>query len=324
MKFFRYLFIYSIFCLIFFSCKKKNENLWNQPIEVSKETVDLVDISKEYFDSNISTENFKQKFPWFQGTVSDADFEARRRDADELKIYKEAISKINQKQLKADLSELFTRIKFYFPNFKSPKVFLFSSALQMAKDPIFYEPKEHLLFIDISGFMGTGNENYKGLEQYFQKSMNPKNMVPKVSQMISEQLVPANINHQKFLDILIYNGKLMMLQDAFLPNYPNHLKINYTPDEYEWATTNEANIWNFFVENDLIFSDDTKLQERFIAPAPFSKFYTEIDNQSSPQIGIFIGWQIGKKYFEKNTETKLKDFIEMSANDIFNQSEYRP
>jgi hypothetical protein len=76
--------------------------------------------------------------------------------------------------------------------------------------------------------------------------------------------------------------------------------MNYTQKQYEWATGNEANIWNYFVESNLIFGDDPRLGERFISPGPFSKFYTEIDNESSPQIGIFTGWQICKAYLKEN------------------------
>jgi hypothetical protein len=32
--------------------------------------------------------------------------------------------------------------------------------------------------------------------------------------------------------------------------------MNYTQKQYEWATGNEANIWNYFVESNLIFGDD--------------------------------------------------------------------
>ena len=306
------------------SCKKEPKNLWKTEIEDKMEVVQITDISKEYFDPNISTEAFKQKYPWFQGTVTDKDFDLRRKDTAEIKIYKEAVTKIDQTKLKSDLEELFTRVKHYFPEFRSPKVFLFSSSLQMAKDPIFLQPEDHLLFIDVTGFMGENNPNYKGMEQYFQNSMNPQNIVPKVSQIIAENIVPVDGDYQKFIDLLIYNGKIMLLQDAFLPNIQDHLKINYTPKQYEWATANEANVWNFFVENNLVFSDEPRLNERFIAPAPFSKFYTAIDNESSPQIGVFTGWQICKKFFEKYPETKLQDFLKMKASEIFNQSEYKP
>jgi hypothetical protein len=194
----------------------------------------------------------------------------------------------------------------------------------MVQDPIFYDPKGNLLFIDVTGFMGEGNPNYKGLEMYFQKSMNPNNIVPKAAQIFAEGFVKESPDHQKFIDMMILNGKIMILKDAFLPTYPEYLKMNYTQKQYEWAVANEANIWNYFVENNIIFGDDHRLEDRFIAPGPFSKFYTEIDNESSPQVGIFTGWQICKEYLKQKPEVTLQDFLNTDATVIFNQSGYKP
>jgi hypothetical protein len=51
--------------------------------------------------------------------------------------------------------------------------------------------------------MGDGNPHYKGLELYFQKSMNPQNIVPKVSQLFAENIVTESPDHQKFIDQII-------------------------------------------------------------------------------------------------------------------------
>ncbi|MFP3592688.1 gliding motility protein GldB [Chryseobacterium sp. SIMBA_038] len=324
MKIFRTIALSSLLVLALNSCKKDAQNQWNVEVKNPAEKVEITDISKQFYDPNVSLDQFKAQFPWFQGTVSDADFGKRRTDAGEVKLYKEAIGKIDQNKLQKELQELFSHIKYYFPQFKSPKVFLFSSALQMIQDPIFYDDKGNLLFIDVTGFMGDGNPNYKGLELYFQKSMNPQNIVPKVSQIFAENVVKESPDHQKFIDQIILNGKIMMVQDAFLPNFPDYLKMNYTKKQYDWTVTNEANIWNYFVENNLIFGDDHRLVERFIAPGPFSKFYTEIDNESSPQVGIFAGWQVCRAYFKEKPDTKLVDFLKMDATTIFNQSGYKP
>ncbi|WBV61462.1 gliding motility protein GldB [Chryseobacterium camelliae] len=323
MKIFRITILSSILVLSLHSCKKEQETPWKVEIEKPAEKVQVVDISKMFYDKNVPLDQFKTSFPWFQGTVPDEDFAKRRADANEIKIYNEAIQKIDVQKLQTELQELFSHIKYYFPKFNSPKVYLFSSALQMAQDPIIYDEKTGFLFIDITGFMGDGNANYKGLEMYFQKSMNPANIVPKVSQIFAENIVTAS-TEQKFVDQLILNGKIMTLQDAFLPNFPDYLKMNYTAKQYDWAVANEANIWNYFVENNLIFSDDPRLVERFISPGPFSKFYTEIDNESSPQIGIFTGWQICKSYIKQNPETKLLDFLKLDAQTIFNKAGYKP
>ncbi len=324
MKFFRYLLFSAAILIGLNSCKKDSENLWKVDVKNPVSKVELNDISKEFYDPNVPLETFTQKYPWFQGTVPDEDFAERRKDSTEIEVYKEAISKIDQEKLNRDLADLFSHIKNYFPQFKEPAVYLYSSALQGVMDPIFYGSDDNILFIDITAFMGESNLNYKGLELYFQKSMNPKNILPKVSEIFAEHFVEPNGDSQKYIDQMIYYGKLMTLQDAFIPNEPDALKINYTPEQYDWAIANEANIWNYFVENDVLFSDDARLIERFINPAPFSKFYTEIDNESSPQIGIFTGWQICKKFYQEKPETKLADFLKMNAQEIFNQSNYKP
>lgn len=324
MKIFRIAIVSSVLVLSLTACKKEQDAQWNVEIKNPAEKVEITDISKEFYNPDVSMEQFKAKFPWFQGTVSDEDFAKNKVNPEEIKIYKEAASKIDQTKLKKDFQDLFSHIKYYFPQFKTPKIYLFSSALQMIQDPIFYDEEGNQLFIDISGFMGNKNANYKGLEDYFQKSMNPNNIVPKVSRLFAEQIVPFSTDHQKFIDLLVYNGKVMMLQDAFLPETPDFLKINYDQKQYEWSSANEANIYNYFVENNLIFGDDHRLVDRFINPGPFSKFYTQIDNESSPMVGVFIGWQICKEYFKKNPDTKLFEFLKMDATEIFNKAGYKP
>lgn len=324
MKFFRYLLLITTAAILPLSCAKDSSTPWQAHVEMTDKAVPLTDLSGEFYDAAVPLETFKQKYPWFQGSVPDEDFALRRADEEEIKIYREAIAKINTEKLSTDLAKLFAHVQHYFPEFQQPKVFLYSSVLQSALDPVFYQTAENMIFIDVTGFMGENNPNYKGMEQYFQKSMNPANIVPRASLILAEHFVPHSEAGQKFIDQIVFEGKLMTLQDAFLPDEPDYLKINYTPQQYEWAQTNESNIWNYFVENNLVFSDDMRLAERFIRPGPFSKFYTEVDNESSPQIGIFTGWQICRKFYEEKPKTKLADFLKMSAQEIFNQSNYKP
>ena len=61
-------------------------------------------------------------------------------------------------------------------------------------------------------------------------------------------------------------------------------------------------IWNYFVSKELLYSTDSELIKRFISPAPFSKFYLNIDVDSPGQIGQWIGLQIVKA-FKRKRET---------------------
>ena len=326
MKFFRYISFSAIIVFSLSACKKESENKWDVEIKNPVKKVNVIDLSGEFYDSKVSLEDFKKKYPWFQGSVPDADYGERRKDTMEVRVYREAISRINKPKLDKDLLNLFSHIKNYFPKFQPPHIYLYSSVVdpQNVTDPIFLREDENMLFVDITGFMGDGNKNYKGLDLYFQKSMNPDNLVPKISAFFAARLVPAQLEQQKFLDQIVYQGKIQILQDAFLPNVSDHLKINYSKEQYDWAVANEVNIWNYFVENDLLFSGDADLSERFITPGPFSKFYTEVDRESSPQIAIWTGWQICKHYLKAHPEEKLPVFLKKNATEIFNGSDYRP
>nr|HRM13383.1 gliding motility lipoprotein GldB [Flavobacterium sp.] len=62
---------------------------------------------------------------------------------------------------------------------------------------------------------------------------------------------------------------------------------------------------------------------RFINPAPFSKFYLEIDNESPGQVGAWIGWQMVRSYMENN-KVPVADLLKTDAKEIFSKSKYKP
>ena len=320
------LFIVSVFSVIFslFSCKKETENRWNVEIKKS-ESVKITDISAEFYNEKIPFETFKNDFSFFLSPqVPDATYEKKRKDALEKRVYKMALSLNKISEMEKNLESLFAHIKFYFPQFQNPKVYIFSSATELYEEPILYVPDQNILFIDISAFMGEKSEFYEGIEHYFRKEMTPGNLIAKVSETIAADYVPATPDHNKFIDKIINYGKMLTLQDAFLPKTIDQYKIGYTKEQQSWAISNEENIYNYFVENDLIFSDDNRLDERFLTKGPFSKFYTEIDQKSSPRVGAFIGWQICRKYLAEHPDVSLQKFLQLPATQIFNNSNYKP
>ena len=100
-------------------------------------------------------------------------------------------------------------------------------------------------------------------------------------------------------------------------------RIGYTEEELVWAKANEAEIWSYFVEKDLLFSTDTSLSSRFIAQAPFSKFYLELDNESPGMLGRYLGWQIVRAYMEKN-DVSLRELATIDGQELFKKSKYNP
>ena len=87
---------------------------------------------------------------------------------------------------------------------------------------------------------------------------------------------------------------------------------------------NEEYIWKYFIENELLFDTDDDLEDRFINPAPFSKFYLEIDNDSPGKIGQWIGWQIVRSFSKKNPLLNISEILDLSSEEIFKKANYKP
>jgi hypothetical protein len=82
-------------------------------------------------------------------------------------------------------------------------------------------------------------------------------------------------------------------------------------------------MWRYFIEKKLLYDTDQKLIPRFINPAPFSKFYLEIDNESPGKVGSWVGWQIVRAFMENN-EVSLQQLLQMDYKELFEKSKYKP
>lgn len=129
---------------------------------------------------------------------------------------------------------------------------------------------------------------------------------------------------RSLLGLMVYFGKDLYMKDLFLPDATDAAKIGYTQQEIDWAKVNEEEMWRYFVERNLLYNTDPKLYDRFIGPAPFSKFYLELDNESPGRLGRWLGWQIVRAYMENNKDVTLQELLQMDAKTIFENSKYKP
>lgn len=319
------LWIYTLSCLILLiSCGKKNK--WEVELKEKSTPLEITDLSQKFFDTKIPLAQLQQQYPFFFDNNGDEIWEAQRVDPYETSIY-DSIQKIYKNQpYKESLEELFAYYKHHFPNAQIPKVYVYSSGMQNIYTPVLYGAKENMLFIALDGFLGTKNNLYlqEKVFPYLAQNMNPENLPTAVVQAIGNEIVPFDPRKQAFIDLMILEGKKLVLADALLPKTEDYLKIGYSKEKYDWSQNNEGNIWNYFVEQNLIFSTDKSIRERFLTVAPFSKFLNEIETDSPGRIGAWIGWQICKAYLDKNSEVTLQEFLMKDTEEIFKESKYKP
>ena len=121
---------------------------------------------------------------------------------------------------------------------------------------------------------------------------------------------------------MIYQGKLMYFMDALMPDMNDTLKIGYTKKQLNWCKKNEAQMWLNLVENKRLYSNKRMDIIRYINDGPYTNGFPL---ESPARTGIWIGWQIVRKYMKEHPEITVPQLMQDSDyQQILNDSKYFP
>jgi len=306
--------------ILFFGCAK--DTGIEKDINAVPITVEILRFDKLFGTAHLTDlPNLKKSYPiFFPKQFHDTIWEMKMNDSLTQQLYVEVMKKyLSERKLKADLEDLFKHIKYYFSNFKTPNVVTANSDVDY-RNKIFISDK--MLVISLDNYLGSDHFFYEGIPSYVVENMKESQIISDVASIYSQMYAPK-IQSRTFLAQMIYYGRILYLKDLWLPNASDEVKIGYSQEKLKWIQENETEVWRNFVENEYLYSTNPKLVSRFIDPAPFSKFYLEIDNDSPGMVGRFIGWQIVKSYMDKNN-VDLDKLLTVSEEEIFKKSKYKP
>lgn len=311
-----------MFCFaLFFSCKKESK------LEADIAQIE-VDFIIERFDKALGgaqpedLPKIKEAYPFmFPDRYDDAFWIERLNDTLQQDLIRESNEVLRDlKNEKDEFFMLFQHLKFYFPEFRVPRVITTTSSVDYRNKVI---ATDTIVLISIDTYLGKDHEFYQGIQHYLRQNFEREQMVVDMANAYAQKY-SFQISRKTLLDEMVYYGKLLYFKDVMLPFKSDAQKIGYSEEQLDWAKSNEFFIWNHFIDKELLYSTDSKLPSRFINPAPFSKFYLElIDRESPGRIGQFIGWQIVRSYMANN-DISLKDLLTKEPLEIFNNSKYKP
>ncbi|MFV8321339.1 gliding motility lipoprotein GldB [Flavobacterium sp. LS2R12] len=314
----KYLFL-VVFCLFILSCDKKNKvesAVTAIPLEVKVERFDKI-----FFETPPQDlETVKKQFPFFFPPGNDNSVWLNKmQDPLWRELYIEVQKKYGDfEPVKLELETLFKHIKYYFPKTKTPKVITVISEMDYKNKAIY---ADSLVVISLELYLGKDHKFYQ-FPNYLKQNFEERQIAPDVVSSFSARNIPPVLD-KDLLSQMIYYGKQLYLKDLLLPDYTDAEKMGYSPAQIIWCQENESYMWRYFIEKEMLYSNDQKLISRFINPAPFSKFYLEIDNDSPGQVGSWIGWQMVRSYM-KNNDVPLVDLLKTNAKEIFVKSKYKP
>jgi gliding motility-associated lipoprotein GldB len=219
-----------------------------------------------------------------------------------------------------EVEDLYKHARYYFPTMPLPPVYTLISDVDY-QNPIIYS--EQGVVIGLDNYLGSEHELYLGIPRYVAANMRPSQLMPQLAEVLVKSKVPQPAD-RSFLAGMIYHGKRLYLEQLLVPEQPFHEILGYSTEQWQWAQENEAEIWRYFIENELLFSTDPKLYPRFLNKAPFSKFYLEIDNESPGEIGRYIGYRIVSAFMERSSNTTVDQLIGLSYEELYRSSAFKP
>lgn len=230
----------------------------------------------------------------------------------------------NLDQTEIELNDAFKHILYYYPKQKPPRLITFLSGFAV-QTPI----GNDYIGIGLDMFLGADSKFYpalrQNLPQYITRRFTPQNITPRVVEVfIRENMFPEEDKDRSLLSKAVYNGKILYCMGAMMPNVADTLKIGYKTKQLEWCKNNEASIWAYFLDNDLLYETDYLKIQKYLSEAPFTPGLGN-QSESAPKLGVWIGWQIVKRYMDKNPKMTLQQLMaEKDAQRILRLSNYKP
>ena len=194
---------------------------------------------------------------------------------------------------------------------------LFDYAQRVAVDR---ESGSVLVSLDQYALGNMESYSYFGLPMFLVERCDSAYLAVDILAEVARQyLAIADESSLTMLDLMISEGKVLYFLDQVM-EVDDAVKIRYSADQLDWARKNEAKIWAYFIQNNLLYEKDFARYHNFVDEAPKTNAFKD----SAPRTTEFVGWQIVRNYMKNNRCTLKELFANSDAQSILQASGYRP
>ncbi|MCR4964690.1 MAG: hypothetical protein K6A41_03445 [Bacteroidales bacterium] len=203
--------------------------------------------------------------------------------------------------------------------------------------PTFYTLIPGLDFSTPSVF-GYGNDVFICLDMYLgskYKYYAQANMPKFVAARCERSFIPTDVFSKcmcyrylpektpiSLLDYMLFEGKKLYFTQIMFPKKKEQDIIGYSTAQMEWSNKYQGQVWQYFIEKQLLYSKDETVIRRMIDETPFTR---DFGNESPGRLGAYIGWQIIKSYMSNNKDVTLQELMQNTeSQQLLNKSLYKP
>ena len=220
-------------------------------------------------------------------------------------------------RLGRDLSALFSRVRELEPGFSAPEVYTYISCLDY-RHRVLYQDSVLVISIDL---YVEGNQDLldeAGIPRYLSRRLNAGYLRPDVARALGSALLGKK-EPSSLLDNIVEQGKVMWFMRQVLPDVPAFALIGYTEEQYEWCRANEARIWHYLVQQDLIFETNPFEYRYFVNDGPFNPMMPG----APARLARFVGWQMVDAYV-RQSGADWSVLRQADARTVLEVSRYKP
>jgi len=238
-------------------------------------------------------------------------------------LYKEVAKQYNSTEdVQKELNGAFKIYLSHFPNDTIPQLYTLISGMDFNIPSVFGYGNN--LFICIDMYLGKDCKYYSlaGMPKYIAENCDRSFIA---LDCFSKGMVYKHLPDKtpvSALDYMIEEGKKLFFTQLMFPNRKPQDIIGYTDEKYEWATQYEKQVWQYFIEKNMIYSKDEEVIRRLTGVGPFTR---DFGDKSAARLGAFIGWHIVDSYMKEHPETSLDELFKMTnSQKLLTESLYKP
>jgi hypothetical protein len=225
----------------------------------------------------------------------------------------------NLGDLQTQLNDAFSRYHYHFPDMPVPQVYSFISRFNQS-----IITSDGLLAVGLDNYLGRDTEFYKRLarHQYQINNMHPDKIASDCMLGWGITEFEFNDSTDNVLSNMIYHGRNAYFAKWMLPEQPDSLILGFTAEQMRFCRNNESRMWEYLVEEKILFETDRMTVQKFTGNGPFTDEFTR---ESPARAAVWLGWRIVEDYMRHNSRVSLRDL--MKKNDyqkILTLSKYNP
>ncbi|MES1216810.1 MAG: hypothetical protein ABUT20_14940 [Bacteroidota bacterium] len=236
--------------------------------------------------------------------------------------------------LEYEFMKAFRFVKYYFPKYKLPaKILTVVGPIDaLAQSTNGYTPDflgTNFMGISLQFYLGKNFSIYKDpffiekvAPEYRSRRFSKEYIIADAMQLIVDDIFPDKSGNKSLLEQMIEKGKQWWLLDKFLPLTPDSIKTGYSKQQLDWCNQNEGLIWSYIIKNEDLNSLNPATLQNYIGEGPFTQGFSQ--ELSPGNIGQWVGWQIVKKFAEKNKNLKPEEIMRTATNKILEEAKYKP